>query len=51
MSWWRSRAEEDRIAADEWDRIAAGVRDFLRDDPTCAQSTSTRQRVTGHAGS
>ena len=51
MSWWRRRAEQDRSAADEWDRIAAGVRDFLRDDPTCAQSTSTRQRVTSHAGS
>ena len=33
MSWRRRGAEEDRIAADEWDRIAAGVRDFLRDDP------------------
>jgi hypothetical protein len=27
------RAKQDPIAADEWDRIAAGVRDFLRDDP------------------
>ena len=33
MSWRSRRAELDRSAADEWDRIAAGVRDFLRDDP------------------
>jgi len=35
MSWWRRRAEQDRSAADEWDRIAAGelLRDFLRDGP------------------
>ena len=31
MSRWRRRAEQDRSAADEWDRIAAGVRAFLRD--------------------
>jgi hypothetical protein len=33
MRWWSRRAEQDRGAADEWDRIAVGVRDFLRDDP------------------
>jgi hypothetical protein len=33
MRSWRGRAEQDRSAADEWDRIAAGVLDFLRDDP------------------
>jgi hypothetical protein len=33
MSWRSRRAEQDRSAADEWDRIAAGVCDFLRVDP------------------
>jgi hypothetical protein len=35
MSWRKRRAEQDRKAADEWDRSAAGelLRDFLRDDP------------------
>ena len=35
MSWWRRRAEQDRSAADEWDRSAANelLRDFLRAGP------------------
>jgi len=33
MTSWKRRVEQDPIAAGEWDRIAAGVRDFLRDDP------------------
>jgi hypothetical protein len=35
MSCWRRRAEQDRSAADEWDRSGAGelLLDFLRDDP------------------